>query len=122
MLRTMLAVSAALMLIGSIATAQTRAAVKACAADIKTQCGKFPPGGHKSAECVKTNVKDFSQKCQAALQQAKGVAKECTADIKQNCSNVKPGGSRIEHCLQMHLTGLSDNCKAAISGSASGRT
>jgi hypothetical protein len=122
MLRMMLVISAALMLEGSIATAQTRAAVKACAADIETHCGKFPPGGRESAECVKAHRNDFSQKCQAAMQQAKEVAKECAADIKQNCSNVKPGGSRIEHCLQAHLTGLSDVCKAAISGTASGRT
>jgi hypothetical protein len=117
-----LAVSAALMLLGSIAAAQTRAAVKACAADVETHCGKFPPGGREIAECVKTHLKEFSPKCQAALQQAKAVAKECAPDIKQYCSNVKPGGSRIEHCLQTHLTGLGDSCKAAVSGSASGRT
>ena len=122
MLRMMLAVSAALMLIGSIATAQTRAAVKACAADVETHCGKFPTDGREIAECVKTHLKDFSQKCQAAMQLAKAVAKECAADIKKSCSKVKPGGSRIEHCLQTHLTGLSDNCKAAISGLANGRT
>jgi hypothetical protein len=68
------------------------------------------------------HLKEFSPKCQAALQQAKAVAKECAPDIKQYCSNVKPGGSRIEHCLQTHLTGLGDSCKAAVSGSASGRT
>ena len=45
MLRTMIAVGAALMLLGSMATAQTRSAVKACAADIETHCGKFGPGG-----------------------------------------------------------------------------
>jgi hypothetical protein len=121
MLRRMLAVSAALMLLGSIATAQTRAAVKACAADVETHCGKFPSGGREMAECVKTNLEDFSQRCKEAMQQARAVAKECAADIKQNCLNVKPGGSRIEHCLQAHLTGLSNSCKAAIPGSASGR-
>jgi hypothetical protein len=118
----MLTISAALMLLGSIATAQTRAAVKACAADIETHCGKVPPGGRESSECMKTHLKDFSQKCQAAIQQAKEVAKECAADIKQNRSNVKPGGSRIERCLQAHLTGLSNSCKAAISGTGGGRT
>ena len=122
MLRRMLAVSAALMLLGSMATAQTRAAVKVCAPDVETHCGKFPSGSREIVECVKIHLKDFSQKCQAAMQQAKAVARECAADIKQSCSNVKPGGSRIEHCLRAHLTGLSDSCKAAISGSASGRT
>ena len=122
MLRMMLAISAALMLLGTIATAQTRAAVKVCAADVETHCGQLSPGGREIAECVKTHLKDFSQRCQAAMQQAKAVAKECAPDIKQHCSTVKPGGSRIEHCLQTHLTGLSDNCKAAISGSARGRT
>jgi hypothetical protein len=121
MLRRMLAVSAALMLLGSIARAQTRAAVKACALDIETHCGKFPPGGREIAECLKTHLKDFSPTCQAAMQQARAVAKECAGHIKQSCSNVKPGGGRIEQCLQAHLTGLSDSCKAAISTSASGR-
>jgi len=122
MLRRVLAVGVALMLLGSAATAQTRAAVKACAADVDTHCGKFPSGSREIAECVKIHLKDFSPRCQAAMQQAKSVVKECAADIKQDCSNIKPGGSRIEHCLQAHLTGLSDSCKAAISGSASGRT
>jgi hypothetical protein len=122
MLRRVLAVSAALMLLGSIATAQTRAAVKTCAADVETHCGKFPSGTREIADCVKTHLKDFSQRCQAAMQQAKAVANECAFDIKKNCSNVKPGGSRIEHCLQAHLTRLTDSCKAAVSGSDSGRT
>jgi hypothetical protein len=122
MLRRALAVSAALMLFGSMATAQTRAAAKVCAPDVEAHCGKFPSGSREIAECVKNHVKDFSQKCQAAMQQAKAVAKECAPDVQQKCSNVKPGGSRIEHCLQAHLSGLSDSCKAAISGSASGRT
>jgi hypothetical protein len=117
-----LAVSAALLLVGSMATAQTRAAVKVCATDVETHCGQFPTGSREIAECVKTHLRDFSQKCQAAMQQAKAVAKECALDIKQKCSNVKPGGSRIEHCLQAHLTGLSDSCKAAISGPAGDRT
>ena len=43
MLRMMIAVGAALMLLGSIATAQTRSAVKACAADIETHCGRAVP-------------------------------------------------------------------------------
>jgi hypothetical protein len=122
MLRRVLAVSAALMLLGSIATAQTRAAVKSCAADVETHCGKLPSGTREIADCVKTHLKDFSQRCQAAMQQAKAVANECAFDIKKNCSNVKPGGSRIEHCLQAHLTRLTDSCKAAVSGSDSGRT
>ena len=122
MLRRMLAVSAVLMLLGSMATAQTRAAAKVCAPDVETHCGKFLSGSREIAECVKIHVKEFSQRCQAAMQQARAVAKECAADIKQNCSNVKPGGSRIEHCLQAHLPGLRDSCKAAISGLATGRT
>jgi Cysteine rich repeat len=95
----MLAVGAALMLLGSIATAQTRAAVKACALDIETHCGKFPPGGREIAECLKTHLKEFSPTCQAAMQQARAVAKECAGHIKQNCSDVKSGavGSSIAY-------------------------
>jgi hypothetical protein len=115
-----LALGIALMLLSSAATAQTRAAVKACAADIEAQCGKLRPGSGAIRECVKAHVKDFSPKCQASLEQARAVAKGCAADIKQNCASVKPGGSRIEACLQAHLTGLSSGCKAAISGANPG--
>ena len=120
MTRMTLAVGIALMLVSSAATAQTRAAVKACAKDIATQCGKLQPGSNAMRQCMKTHVKDFSPKCQASLEQVRAVAKECAADIKQNCASVKPGGSRIEACLQAHLTGLSGSCKAAISGAHPG--
>jgi hypothetical protein len=120
MLRTTLAVGVALMLLGSIATAQTRAAVKACAADIQTHCGKYRPGGGAIKQCMQTHLKDFSQPCQAAMLQAKTVAKECAADLKQNCAGVKPGGSRIEACLHAHLTSLSAGCKSAVSGTPRG--
>jgi hypothetical protein len=121
MLRTMIAAGAALMLLGSMATAQTRSAAKACAADIETHCGKFRPGGAEISECVKTHIKDFSQKCQAAMLQAKATAKECADDIKQTCAGVKRGGGRIEACLHAHLTDISDGCKGAISGTPGGR-
>jgi hypothetical protein len=121
MLRMMIAVGAALLLLGSMATAQTRSAVKACAADIETHCGKFRPGGAEMSECMKTHVKDFSQRCQAAMLQAKAVAKECADDIKQSCADVKRGGGRIEACLHAHLAGISDGCKGAISGTPGGR-
>jgi hypothetical protein len=111
-----LAAIVALLLLGTIATAQTRAAVKACAADIEAQCGKFQPGSESLRECMKAHFKDFSQKCQSSVEQARTVAKECAADIKQSCASVKPGGSRIEACLQAHLAALSNGCKAAISG------
>jgi Cysteine rich repeat len=121
MLRMMIAVGATLLLFGSMATAQTRSAVKVCAADIETQCGKFRPGGAEMSECMKTHVKDFSQRCQAAMLQAKAVAKECAEDIKQSCADVKRGGGRIEACLHAHLAGISDGCKGAISGTPGGR-
>jgi hypothetical protein len=121
MLRMTLAVGAALILLGSIAAAQTRSAVKACAADIETHCGKFRPGGAEISECMKMHVKDFSQKCQAAILQAKAIAKECADDIKQSCAGAKRGGGRIEACLHTHLTDISDGCKGAISGTPGGR-
>jgi len=116
MVRIMLVAGIALVPLASTASAQTRAAVKACAADIEAQCGKFRSGSESLRECMKTHFKDFSQKCQSSVEQARTVAKECAADIKQSCATVKTGGSRIEACLQAHLAGLSDGCKAAISG------
>ena len=116
MFRTLLVIGTALMLFGwSPATAQTRAAAKACAKDIAAQCGKVQPGGAMK-QCMTTHFKDLSQRCQAAIQQAQAVMKGCAGDIKQHCAAVKPGGTRIERCLQTHLMSLSDGCKAAISG------
>jgi hypothetical protein len=120
MLKMIFAIGAVLMLFGTNATAQTRTAVKVCAADVETHCGQLPPGSRELTECVQTHQKDFSQPCQAAMQQASTVAKECDADIKQSCSNVKPGGGRIERCLRAHLTGLGAGCKAAVSGIGAG--
>jgi hypothetical protein len=122
MLRTILSICSVLTLFGTNAAAQTRTAVKACAAEVETHCGQLPPGSGELAECVKIHQKDFSQKCQAAMQRASAVAQGCDADIKQSCSNVKPGGGRIEYCLRAHLTGLSDGCKAAVSKIGGGRS
>ncbi len=119
MTKIVLAISVALML-GSNATAQTRTAVKACAGDVQTHCGKLPSGSREIADCVKTHQKDFSQRCQAAMQQANTLVKECDVDLKQSCSNVKPGGGRIERCLRAHVTGLSAGCKTAVSGIGTG--
>jgi hypothetical protein len=116
MLRPILSIGALLLLFGTNATAQTRTAVKACGADVETHCGQFSPGSRELTECVQTHQKDFSQTCQAAMQQANTVAKECDADIKQSCSNVKPGGGRIERCLRAHVTRLRAGCKTAVSG------
>ena len=96
MLRMMLAVGAALILLGSIAAAQTRTAVKACAADIESQCGKFQPGNSALRECMQAHF---------------------TLPHLTNIQIHTPpsGGSRIEACLRAHLTGLSDGCKGALS-------
>jgi hypothetical protein len=93
----MLAVSAALMLLGSIATAQTRAAVKTCAADVETHCGKFPSGTREIADCVKTHLKDFSQRCRAAMQQAKQLQRNALpiSNKTARASNRVAAGSSI---------------------------
>jgi hypothetical protein len=83
---------------------------------LKLSAANSNPEAKALRECVKTHFKDFSQKCQASVEQARAVAKECAADIKQSCASAKPGGSRIEVCLQAHLTGLSNGGKAAVSG------
>ncbi len=113
MRRYALTIATALLLSTSGAMAQQRAAVKACAADIKTQCTGVQPGEGRIKACVQEHFADLSEPCQALLLKA-ALAKACAADVKQSCAGVKRGGGRIAACMKDHFADLSQPCKDAL--------
>jgi hypothetical protein len=114
------ALSAALLMTHSAFAAST--AAKACAADIKTQCGdEMKKGGAVLKDCMKTHFSDLSEDCQVAIIRAAAVGKACKADAKKLCADVKPGGGTVGECMKSHAADLSDGCKEAIAKAGAGR-
>jgi hypothetical protein len=127
MLRSAMAISAALLLLGSgamaqgaAAPAQGAAAPRACAADIKTLCEGVKPGQGRIASCIKENFSKLSQPCQDQLATAAAGAKACAADVKQHCANAR---RRIEviRCLRPALANVGDTCRSALAQVAARR-
>ncbi len=119
MMKAMLAVSVAVLLSTSVATAQ-RGGGGACAADIKKLCGSVQPGEGRIRACIQEHLGELSEGCQARLERAKAVREACADDIKKSCAGVKKGRGRIFACLRGALANLSEPCKDALLGSASG--
>jgi hypothetical protein len=117
-LKSGLALAAALMLFGS--TAEAQRAAKACLSDIKTLCTDVKPGQGRIASCVNDHMKDLSEPCQTLLATTAAAAKTCTADVKQHCADAQRRTEKIS-CLKSALVNLSDQCKSAISQIAAGR-
>ncbi|SDR64278.1 Cysteine rich repeat-containing protein [Rhizobiales bacterium GAS113] len=122
MLKTLVAAGAALFITMTAASAQQRAAMKACAADIKAQCAGVQPGEGRIKDCIKAHFSDLSAPCQGVLVKAAAIGKACAADVKKNCASVKPGGGRIEACMKEHMSDVSDPCKDALTQAAAGKT
>jgi hypothetical protein len=118
MLKSVLAIAAALSLFGSSAVAQTRA--RACLADIKKVCAGVDPGEGRIAGCVKEHLTELSTPCQNLLAATAAAAKQCTADVKQKCADARRRTEKLV-CLKSALANLGDDCKTAISQVASGK-
>ena len=118
MLRSVLAIAAALLLLGSSAVAQSRA--RACVADIKKVCADVDPGEGRIAACVKEHLNELSAPCQNLLAATAAAAKQCTADVKQQCADARGRAAKLV-CLKSALANLGEDCKTAISQVASGR-
>jgi hypothetical protein len=118
MLKSVLAVSAALLLFGSNAVAQSPA--KACVADVQKLCESVKPGEGRIAGCIKEHVKDLSTPCQNLLAATAAAAKACTADVKQHCADARRRTAKVV-CLKSALADLGDDCKSAISQIAAAR-
>jgi hypothetical protein len=108
------ALSAALLMTPSAFAATT--AAKACAADVKKQCGdEMKSGGAALNECMKTHFSDLSADCQVAIVRTAAVRKACRADEKKLCADVKPGA--MGACMKSHAADLSGDCKEALAKS-----
>jgi len=118
MLKTILAIGAALVLLGSTASAQSR--VRACVDDIKKFCASVQPGEGRIAGCVKEHLNDLSAPCQNLVAGAAAAAKACSADLKQQCADARTRVAKIA-CIKPALANLSDDCKSAVSKIAAGR-
>jgi hypothetical protein len=100
------------MLMNPSAFAATTAA-KACAADVKKQCGdEMKSGGAVLNECMKTHFSDLSADCQVAIVRTAAVRKACKADEKKLCADVKPRA--MGACMKSHAADLSSDCKEAL--------
>ncbi len=110
MLKSILAISAIVLLSTTYTMAQQGAVIRECAADIRAACGDVPPGAGAIRSCLNSHLADLTQPCRAVLVGAAAIANECRGDIRAMCGDVQPGGGRIEACLQSHLTELSPTC------------
>ncbi len=112
-LTCIVALSAALLMTHSAFAEST--AAKACATDIKTQCGdEMKSGGSALKACMKKHFTDLSEDCQVAIIRAAAVRKACRADAEKLCGDAKPGKSATAQCMRSHAADLSDGCKEAL--------
>jgi Cysteine rich repeat len=113
------ALSAALLMAHSAFAAS--AVVKACRADIKTQCGdEAKSGGAALKDCMQKHFSDLSEDCQVAIIRAAAVGKACRADAKKLCADVKREKGAMAECMKSHAADLSDGCKQALAKSGAG--
>ena len=108
--------AAILVLPSSMASAEVSGA---CLSDAKALCAGVQPGGGKIRDCLKTQVKNLSEGCQAVVLKAVN-AKACAPDVKQFCADTKPGEGRVEACMKSHVAEVSDACKIALANEAAG--
>ena len=113
-----IAISAALLLLGSIESVQGRggggAPRQTCAVDLKALCAGIKPGEGRIRACIMSHMSELSAACATKLSRASYVAKECESDVKQFCGNVKSGRGRIATCMKPHLREVSGSCKGAL--------
>jgi hypothetical protein len=117
-MRTGLVVLAALLLSGSVATAQ---AGKPCAADVKNLCAGIQPGEGRIKACIKSHLTGLSQACEDRVLTVAITGKVCKADIAKLCAGVVPGTGGVRSCIKSHMAEVSDPCKDAMSETAGGK-
>ena len=118
MSKSVLVVSAALLLFGATAIAQERA--KACVADVKKLCADVEPGEGRVAGCFKQHLNELSEPCQSLVAEAATAAKACADDLKGKCADARRKVAKVA-CVKSALTNLSDACKSTISQIGAGR-
>ena len=110
---TCIAALCAALLMTHSAFAESTAA-KACATDIKAQCGdEMKSGGSALKACMEKHFTDLSENCQVAIIRTAAVRKACRADATKLCGD-KPGKSATAQCMRSHAADLSNGCKEAL--------
>jgi Golgi apparatus protein 1 len=100
---------------------------KACAADIKSFCGKVTPGEGRLALCMLAHEDQVSDVCFATVfdvadnidlahSNIARAADVCEEEIDKHCSNVELGGGRIAQCLIDKESDLASACRAEVAG------
>ena len=117
MMKSLIVIGAAVLLLSAtVAMAQQRGPVGACAADIKSKCAGVERGEGRVSACIKEHLTEFSEPCQARLAKIATVGNACKADVTKNCA----GKSRLRRvsCVKEALGNLSDPCKDALAEAA----
>src|SRR3954471_17877466 len=108
-----LLLSAALLLSGSLATAEQEG--KPCARDVKTLCAGIQPGEARIKACIKSHLTELSRSCEDRLLTVAVTGKVCKADIANLCAGIVPGTGGIRACIKAHIAEVSGPCKDAMS-------
>ncbi len=113
MMKSLIVIGVAVLLSATVAMAQQRGQVGACAADIKAKCAGVQPGEGRLSACVKEHLTEFSEPCQARLAKIAAVGKACKEDVTKSCAG-KSGVRGVVACMKGVLGNLSDPCKDAL--------
>ncbi len=127
-MRTSIALVAAALVAGPIATAEETLVeylVTACETDIENYCSQVTPGNGRLLHCMAAHEDKISGQCEYALYQAATlldqlsaaivyVAEQCRTEIETICSDVVMGEGRLAVCVAEHEAEASDGCKRAI--------
>ena len=127
-MRTSIALVAAALVAGPIATAEETLVeylVTACETDIENYCSQVTPGNGRLLHCMAAHEDKISGQCEYALYQAATlldqlsaaivyVAEQCRTEIETICSDVVMGEGRLAACVAEREAEASDGCKRAI--------
>jgi hypothetical protein len=94
----------------------------ACRADAERLCAGIPPGGGRTAACLRAHADQVSAPCKAQLasfmRKVKEVGQACEGDIESTCPDVRPGQGAVLRCLRQSFYSLAPGCQDAVRGAS----
>lgn len=117
-IRSALVIWTALLLSGAVASAQQG---NPCGPDIKKLCPGIQPGAGRITACLKAQLTNLSENCEARVLGVGVNGKLCKPDVEKLCAGIKPGAGGIRECIKSHMAEVSDACKGAMSEAAAGK-
>lgn len=100
-----------LLCLDTLAVADERPRMLACAADVRTLCPGMRPGDRRIATCLSENEAKLSPACQAQL----GKVAACKSEVKKLCLDAQDE-SELRECAKAKRAELSIGCRAAAGG------